>query len=88
MAGHTSHVTAEARQTSLLITSQQTSTHFLHAVGTQAVTIAQYHLFRSDHRRVTHDFILALSEHCLKMLKTFKRSFEMKPISLFTQTQA
>ncbi len=60
MAGHMSHVAAETRQTSLLMTSQQTSTHFLHAVNMQAVMIALLHLFQSDHHSVTHDFICSI----------------------------
>ncbi len=58
MTGHMCDVAAEIGQTPLLMTTQQTSTHFLHAVSMQAVMIALYHSFQNDHHSVTHDIHL------------------------------
>ena len=44
-------------ETSLVMTSQQISIHFLNAVSMQAVKIALHHSDQNDHDNVTDDFI-------------------------------
>ena len=60
MTGYMSHVAAETGETSLLMTSQQTSIHLLHAVTMQAAMIALHHSDQNDHDNVTHDFICTI----------------------------